>query len=245
MKLFFLIESIVSCSNVSTMKSLNLNLTSTDETSSNVSTKWVLTISYGIIELFGLCGNILVILTICSGPRRFQSNYYRLVFHLALCDIVLLLSGNITFTIGPWIETHIWSSDYGTAFCTFLLFVAKIVGSFFVTEMAILLVIAILRYKAIKQPLQPKVSSKRLKCIIVLVYNTPIFLFIPKFFSQEKNFIYYNIYDIALDLSITIIPIMFLIVLYAMCNTMCNTRIIQYVCYKLIFFLQLIEHIKS
>jgi hypothetical protein len=66
----------------------------------------IVSICYAIIEVFGLCGNIPVILTVYSGRRRFQANYYRLVFHLAICDTLLLLSGNLMFTVGPWMENQ-------------------------------------------------------------------------------------------------------------------------------------------
>ena len=71
------------------MNRVSSNLTAANEKDSN-SSAILITVSNGIIQLFGLCENILIILTIGSGPRRFQSNYYRLVFHLAACDVVLL-----------------------------------------------------------------------------------------------------------------------------------------------------------
>ena len=211
------------------------NLTVTNGKDSDVSAKLIVTLCYATVELFGVCGNVLVILTIGSGPRRFQSSYYRLVFHLAVCDIFLLLSGNILFTIGPWTEVNFWSSNLGIVACSKIF---PLVGSVFITEISLSVVIALLRHKAITQPLQPKVTSKRLKCIIVLVYITPLFLYIPKFLSQQvageqctnrwQGNMYYYIYDMILDLSNTAIPMMFLIVLYVkMCYSLARHREIQ------------------
>jgi hypothetical protein len=142
----------------------------------------IISICYAMIEVFGLCGNILVILTVYSGRRRFQSNYYRLVFHLAICDILLLLTGNLIFTVGPWIENQYWSNSLRTVSC---IIISPLVSSLFNTELAILVVIAILRHKAVTQPLQPRLSGKKLQYIITLIYIFPLFVNIPKFLSQQ------------------------------------------------------------
>ena len=80
----------------------------------------IISICYAIIEVFGLCGNILVILTVYSGRRRFQSNNYRLVFHLAICDILFLLTGNLMFTVEPWMENQYWSNNMRTVLCVII-----------------------------------------------------------------------------------------------------------------------------
>ena len=196
----------------------------------NFSNKLIVSICYAIIEVFGLSGNILVILTVYSGRRRFQSNYYRLVFHLAICDILLLLSGNLIFTVGPWIENQYWSNSLRTVSCVII---SPLVRSLFNTELAILVVIAILRHKAVTQPLQPRLSRKKLQYIIALLYIAPLFVNIPKFLSQlfsassvlcsnkwEDN-IYFFIYGWILNIGETLVFMMFLIVLYAkMCYSL-------------------------
>jgi hypothetical protein len=65
-------------------------------------------ITYYILyrELLKTHAIYLVILTVYSGRRRFQANYCRLVFHLAICDTLLLLTGNLMFTVGPWMENQ-------------------------------------------------------------------------------------------------------------------------------------------
>jgi hypothetical protein len=142
----------------------------------------IILICYAIIEVFGLCGNILVILTVCSGRRRFQSNYYRLVFHLAICDTLLLLTGNLMFTVGPWMENQYWFNNMRTVLCVII---SPLIGCLFTTELAILVVIAILRHKAVTQPLQPRLSGKKLQYIIALLYIGPLFFNIPTFLSQQ------------------------------------------------------------
>ena len=192
------------------------------------STKLIVSICYAIIEIFGLCGNILVILTVCSGWRRLQTNYYRLVFHLAICDIFLLLAGNLLFTLGPWLENQYWPSNLGTITC---IIIFPLVGCIFTTELALLVVIAILRHKAVTQPLRPRISRKKLQYIIALVHIVPLFLNIPTFLSQQvtrelcttrwKDNMYYYVYTWILDLAITLLPMLFLVVLYTkMCYSL-------------------------
>ena len=176
----------------------------------NFSNKLIVSICYAIIEVFGLCGNILVILTVYSGRRRFQSNYYRLVFYLAICDILLLLSGNLIFTVGPWIENQYLSNSLRTVSCVII---SPLVSSLFNAELAILVVIAILRHKAVTQPLQPRLSGKRLRYIIALLYIVPLFFNMPTFLSQQftssglctnkwEDNIYFSIYGWIANIAI-------------------------------------------
>ena len=192
------------------------------------SKKLIVTIVYAIIEVFGLCSNALLILTIFCGRRRFQTNYYRLVFQLAVCDIVLLLTGNLTSTVGPWIENSYWSSTLGHATC---IAVHPFVSCLFHTELALLITIAILRYKAVTKPHRPTVSAKKLRYIIALAYIAPVFFTAPKFLSQQvtarectskwKDNIYFHIYYSIDNIVITLVSMMFLIVLYTkMCYSM-------------------------
>ena len=196
------------------------------ETGSDVSVAMIVTIIYAIIEIFGLCGNILVLLTVIYGQRRFQTHYYRLVFHLAICDIFLLLVGNVFFIVAPWLKDQNWSSSLGTATCHMIL---PLVGCVFITELALLVIIGILRHQAVTKPLEPRLSGRKLKYIITLVYIAPLFFYFPVFFSQQvtneeygyyvceskwKDNLYFNIFSWILSVSLTFIPMVFLIVLY-------------------------------
>ena len=192
------------------------------------SKKLIVSVVYAIIEVFGLCGNVLVILTICCGRRRFQTNYYRLVFQLAICDIVLLLTGNFISTISPWIENYYWASGLGPATC---IIIHPVVSCLFHTELALLITIAVLRYGAVTKPLRPRTSAKKLKYVIAFAYIAPIFFAIPKFLSQQitagkctskwKENIYYYIYYSIDNIVITLVSMLFFVVLYTkMCYSM-------------------------
>jgi hypothetical protein len=94
-------------------------------------------------------------------------------------------------------------------------------------------VIAILRHKAVTQPLQPRLSWKKLQYIIALLYIAPLFVNFPKFLSQQfeasselcsnkwEDNIYFFIYDWILNIGETLVFMVFLIVLYAkMCYSL-------------------------
>ena len=188
----------------------------------NFSKELIISICYTIIELFGLCGNILVIWTLNRGRRRLQTNYYLLVFHLAICDVALLLIGNVFFTLQPWLEKQLRFSNLEMISCIIL---PPLLSCIFTTELALLVVIAMLRHRAVTEPFQPSLTSKKLGCIILLVYITPLLLHLPKFFSQQvtadtfcfnkwRSNTYFNVYNWILDLGIILIAMAFLIVLY-------------------------------
>ena len=193
-----------------------------------MSTNLITTICYGIIGLFGLCGNILVIWTLCKGRRRLQTNYYRLVFHLAICDITLLLIGNAFFTVEPWLEKQFWFSEIRMISC---IIVFPLLSCIYTTVLALLVVIAILRHKAITRPFEPSLTARKLRYVIILVYITPLFLHVPQFFSQQyvdklcinkwSSSIFYHVYSWTIDLGIIFIAMIFLLVLYTkMCYAM-------------------------
>jgi hypothetical protein len=123
-----------------------------------------------------------------------------------------------------------WSNNLGTVSCVII---SPLVSSLFNTELAILVVIAILRHKAVTQPLQPRLSRKKLQYIIALLYIAPLFVNFPKFLSQQfeassglcsnkwEDNIYFFIYGWILNIGETLVFMMFLIVLYAkMCYSL-------------------------
>ena len=156
---------------------------------------------YSIIEVFGLCGNILVILTVYSGRRRFQANYYRLVFHLSICDMLLLLTGNLIFTVGPWIENQYLSSNLGTVSCVII---SPLIGCLFTTEPG-------------------KRCNLSLHCFTSYSYFS-----VSQHFSHMQEFAssgvcsnkwedntYFYIYGWVVNIAVTLVSMVFLIVLYA------------------------------
>ncbi len=198
----------------------------------------ITSLSYVIIELFSLCGNILVIMAICSS-RRLKTNYYFLVFHVAVCDIAIILAGNMMLSL-PLIQSNINISTYTTLLKISCYFVIPFTRPIFACETLFLVIIAILRYKAVAQPLRPQLSKKRLNYIVSGVYIIVFILYVPNFVLNEiKNFSctsrwnenkYTKIYQWTWENIVTILPFTLLVVLYTkMCRSLLhhNKRIKQ------------------
>ena len=176
---------------------------------------------YISIQVLGLCGNILVIFAICSS-RRFKTNYYFLVFHLAACDIVLLLGGSILFI------PHLMTSDvhilYTLASDITCPFINPLTEWIAVCEILFLIVIAVLRYQAVTQPLRPRLSRKRLRYITAAVYLIAGVAHIPAFLEVNQDFqcksrwsssTYYKIYKWSWEFTVTVLPPALLVSLYS------------------------------
>jgi hypothetical protein len=93
------------------------------------------------------------------------ANYYFLVFHLAICDLVWLLINffldiNIIFT-----ETSLY--DYSIITCLFLDIIPSV---FQVAGTCMMLIMSVLRYRATVHPLKSAISRRKLKVVCGLVY---------------------------------------------------------------------------
>ena len=113
--------------------------------------------SYGFISLlaFGILGNILVIISILKQKKLLKNNYYFLVLHLAICDL-----GYCTSYISLLNRIHFVASC-GTLSVNEL---------FLVAGMYMMLIIAVLRYRATAHPLKPAISRRKLKIFCGLGY---------------------------------------------------------------------------
>jgi hypothetical protein len=70
---------------------LNETTQNTTSYSSRYSSRDAVRYSSIAVTVFGICGNTLVIISILRQRRLLRNNYYFLVFHLAICDLVWLL----------------------------------------------------------------------------------------------------------------------------------------------------------
>jgi hypothetical protein len=114
------------------------------------------------VLVFGICGNTLVIISILRQRRLLRNNYYFLVFHLAICDLVWLLV-NVLITI---INSSLLFG-YSVITC---LFMAKLTYVFQVAGVGMMLIISVLRYRATVHPLKPATSRRKLKVVCGLLY---------------------------------------------------------------------------
>lgn len=116
------------------------------------------------VVIFGILGNILVILSILKQRRLLKNNFYYLVFHVTICDLgYLLLSVYHVYLI---LSGKRLSYRNCLVCITFRSFreLSLIFGAYF------MLVISIIRYRAVLRPLKPAISSRRLKVISFFVY---------------------------------------------------------------------------
>ena len=192
-----------------------------------------ISLTYITIELFGLCGNILVIFSICSS-RRLKTNYYFLVFHTAICDIIMVLAGNLLFS-----DPLPGDSTLRTMIlCRVTLPMCQCI---FLCESLFLVIIALLRYKAVNDPLCPQLSRKKLTYIVASVYIIAFIFHVPSLvfdeatvftacrssMGQSKSIVLYNY---IFESIVTFLPFTFLAVLYSkMCRSLLqhNKRIKQ------------------
>ena len=118
--------------------------------------------SYGFISVLaiGILGNILVIISILKQKKLLKKNYYLLVLHLAICDlgfcIILFLIDIIFNPVQICSVTFCWT--------------VTILGLSLFAGVCMMLIIAVLRYRATVHPLKPDISRRKLKTVFSLSY---------------------------------------------------------------------------
>ena len=120
--------------------------------------------SDAVVLIFGILGNILVIISILRQKKLLKNNYYFLVLHLAICDLGPLIIFFFDHINRYYVEDRldINSTKYCVFFSIYLVF--RVVG------IGMMLIISLLRYRATVHPLKPDVSRRKLKVVCGLVY---------------------------------------------------------------------------
>ena len=120
--------------------------------------------SHTLVIVFGIIGNILVILSILRQKKNvLKNNYYFLVLHLAICDLTVLIIYLFRAVEFYWLEEP---------FHAYMITChAKITSEVFqLTGVGIMLIISLLRYRATVHPLKPAISRRKLKVVCGFVY---------------------------------------------------------------------------
>jgi hypothetical protein len=120
--------------------------------------------SYAVVLVVGVLGNILVIISILRQKKLLKNDYYFFVLHLAICDLgalILILFNHINANL---VEDRL--VIYSTKYCVFsdLHLVFRVAG------IGMMLIISLLRCRAIVHPLKPDFSRRKLKVVCGLVY---------------------------------------------------------------------------
>ena len=112
--------------------------------------------SYTMIIVFGIFGNILVILSILRQERNvLRNNYYFLVLHLAICDLAVLI-----FFLFDTLE-HFWLGNTNSSSKIIPCPVHYIGDAFQLAGVGMMLFISLLRYRATVHPLKPATSQRK------------------------------------------------------------------------------------
>ena len=166
--------------------------------------------SYAVVLVFGILGNILVIISILRQKKVLKKNYYFLVLHLAIID-----PGALIFILFDHVNLYLVEDRldiYSTMqYCAF-----RCITYFFqVAGTCMMLTISVLRYRATVHPLKPAISRRKLKVVCGLVYLGCLIasygVFLPECFLKDDS--YWN-FRYACTLFVLIVPTIFMTVVY-------------------------------
>ena len=119
--------------------------------------------SFTSVVVFGILGNILVIISILRQRNLLKNNYYLLVLHLAVCDLAWLVVFIFTYVRQ---EVFIGRKDPTLTYCLFF----ELRSVFHIAGVYMMLMISVLRYYATVYPLKPDVNRRKLKSVCGLGY---------------------------------------------------------------------------
>jgi hypothetical protein len=141
--------------------------------------------SNSVVLVWGILGNILVVISILRQKKVLKNNYYFVVLHLAICDLGVLIVYLIKHINWYLVEEQLFT--YSTKYCAF----GYIAYFFQNAGIGMMLMISMLRYRATVHPLKPDVSRRKLKVACGLVYVVGSIagygLFLPLCFMQWND----------------------------------------------------------
>ena len=143
--------------------------------------------SQAFVIVFGLLGNILVIISILRQKNVLKNNYYFLVLHLVTCDLVTLIIYLLDEINVAFLQQKFFDHDFSKFDCLGY----NISYLFQVSGIGMMLMISVHRYRATVHPLKPAISRQKLKLICGLVYFVGFFTgylpAMPPCFMQNNN----------------------------------------------------------
>ena len=164
------------------------------------------------VLVFGIIGNILVIMSILRQKKLLKNNYYLLVLQLAINDLAVLIIyllhciSEVTFEKSLYFHFLVYCLYYN------IYYLFQLAG------IGIMLFISVIRYRAVINPLKPALSRQKMKNVCCLVY---IFGFIAGFgpavllcFTYVIPNIYYDSFDIYVITCYYIFPTLLMAVVY-------------------------------
>ena len=168
-----------------------------------------------VVIVFGIFGNMLVVILILRQKNVLKNNYYFLVLHLAICDLVVLIVYILGSINRQFLEQPFF--DFGKFDC-----LGYDVSYFFqVSGIGMMLMISVLRYRATVHPFKPPISRWKLNVACGLVYIVGFFAgyvpFMPLCLMENwdhETIAYYNYSSGYIIFSFYFCPTTFMAVLY-------------------------------
>ena len=117
-----------------------------------------------VVIIFGILGNISVVISILGRKNVSKKNHYFLVLQLAICDLGALTIFLLNHTFLHLLEKHIIISAKLYRLGYYVLYFFQTAG------IGMMLLISVLRYRAVVHPLKPVISRRKLKVVCGLVY---------------------------------------------------------------------------
>ena len=127
---------------------------------------YVFRYSVTVVIVFGILGNILVILSILRQKNNvLKNNYYFLVLHLAICDLAVLI-----LRLFPTVESYWLQEPHSVYYAAIDCYVVAIAEAFQLAGIGMMFIISLLRYRGTVHPLKPAISRQKLKVFCGLMY---------------------------------------------------------------------------
>ena len=121
--------------------------------------------SRAAVLVFGILGNILVVISILRQKNMLRNNYYFTVLHLAICDLGTLIVYLLDDIVWFWLEEPLFV-NFKKFYCLgfYVNYIFQVAG------VGMMLIISVLRYRATVHPLKPAITRPKLKVVCGLVY---------------------------------------------------------------------------
>ena len=168
-----------------------------------------------VVLVWGILGNILVVISILRQKKLLKNNYYFVVLHLAICDLGVLIIYLVSLVNWYLVEEQLFT--YSIKYCAFsgINFFFQDVG------IGMMLIISVLRYRATVHPLKPDVSRRKLKVVCGLVYVVGFIAgyatYLPLCFRMQRNdvaIVYKKVLRVYVISCFYFFPTLFMAVVY-------------------------------
>ena len=142
--------------------------------------RWTLRLIFIIVFLVGVVGNAVVCVAVIRRKRMRTSNNI-FTFNLALCDLLNVLIFLPT-QMAAFENDHNWAT--GDFMCHFTYILVPLCLS---ASIGTLLAITSDRYRAIAYPMKPRLSGKKVKIILAIIWITSLLICFPLIFVAGEQ----------------------------------------------------------